>query len=334
MFTTDSRAEKFLDNIGVKYDYSNDVEFCDLAGGWKQTNLGRSQARIAGAIEEYGLLMDQGSAAPAPILWYNDKKGHYEVLDGMQRLMAEELRKPKFFNAYIVRTESLAMVQKIRVFANHRLQGGYQESGEWTLAQAISVLIDTDSMSVEEVAEFGGWTPSAVRAKKEILNFGLAIRSTGGPEKLPDSLVAVVAQHAQRSDFVIAPIPICQFFRDIVATKMSVADAEPHIEQFFSVARSKRNLHEQFKASATDFREDEDIADRLRDPSHRRRAPRTPEGRLHATLSAALTTAEKIVRDGDRITGLDEYFQIVVQLKTALTKIQKTSRKRRTAACR
>ena len=155
MFTTDSRTEKFLDSIGVKWKYSNAISFSSLAPAWDTTNLGRSQVKIDGAVEEYGALMDRGSAAPAPILWEH-KSGTHEVLDGIQRLLAERARKPVTFSAYVVHSDSLQMVSKIRVFANYRLQGGYQESSEWTLERAITMLVDRGAMSLDRLVEGGG----------------------------------------------------------------------------------------------------------------------------------------------------------------------------------
>ena len=48
MFTTDSRAEKFLDWLGVKWKYTNNLSFDLLEGGWDQENLGRSQIKVDG----------------------------------------------------------------------------------------------------------------------------------------------------------------------------------------------------------------------------------------------------------------------------------------------
>ena len=131
-----------------------------------------------GAVREYGTLMDRNSATPAPLVWKSN--GVYRVLDGLQRLLAAESRKMTSFSAYIVDTDSPAMVLKIRVFSNYRLQGGYQESSDWTLEQAVMLLVNDGSMTVEEIAELGDWTNSQVRDKKQVIDFRLAVRGVGG----------------------------------------------------------------------------------------------------------------------------------------------------------
>ncbi len=115
MFTTDNRAEKWLDLLGARWRYSNDAKFNDMSPVWDEMNLGRSEVKIAKAIEEYGRKMDLGSAAPAPILWMGPDG--LEVLDGLQRCLAIELRKTMSFSASIVETAYTVMMQKIRICA-------------------------------------------------------------------------------------------------------------------------------------------------------------------------------------------------------------------------
>lgn len=329
MFTTDSRTEKFLDWLGVKWRYTNDMAFRFIASDWETKNLGRSQLKVDKAVSEYGTLMDRGSAAPAPILWLNPAIDRHEVLDGMQRLLAERERNPATFSAYVVETDSPAMVKKIRVFANYRLQGGYQESAEWTLQQAVVLLISEGTMTVEEVAEMGGWSVAAVRDKKECLDWGFKIRCIGGPEKLPDTMIRVIAKCSQLTDFDSAGAPVADFLNDIKRMRVSTEEAEPYVDEFFSVARGKGKLHEQFADKLEEFRSDDEVITRLADPSRRRHQPMTAEGRLLRALKAALTTAEKVQASGERIPYVAEYLQVVNKIDKVLKQIEASSRKRK-----
>lgn len=327
MFTTDSRAENFIDSVGGKFRYTNDMKFSLLTPDWRDANLGRSQVRIDGAVLEYGSLMDKGSAAPAPILWKN-KTGRHEVLDGIQRLLAEWDRHPLTFSAYIVDTDSKAMASKIRVFSNYRLQGGYQESAEWTLSRAIEVLVGGGAMSLEEVADIGGWSLATVRDKKQNMDYGDAIRNIGGPAKLPDSIVRIVAKNAPRSDFADASKPLCEFFSAIKKMRLSAEEAEPHIEGFFAVPRHKGKLFSQFTEKLAEFHKDEEVATRLADPTRRRYQPITPEGRLMRSLKSSLTTARRIQDKGDKIPYVAEYFQVLSQTHKVLRQIETQSRRK------
>lgn len=328
MFTTDSRTEKFLDSIGVKWKYTNEMRFGSMNPNWDSINIGRSQVQIKSAVQEYGALMDRGSPAPAPMMWKNPAIGDYEVLDGIQRLLAEELRKPVTFSAYLVVTDSDDMIKKIRVFANYRLQGGYQESSEWTLERAVVLLVNGGVMGIEEVSEIGGWTPGAVRDKKHIVDYGDAVRGVGGPDKLPDSILRVIAKSASREDFSSAPVSIAGFCNDIKRMRLSAAEAESYTEEFFSVSRSKKNLFGQFDTKLREFRSDDEIKSRLADPNRRRYQPMTSEGRLLKSLKGTLTTASRVLESEDTVPEMAEYFQIVGQIKKTLSQIERMSKRK------
>ena len=328
MFTLDSRTEKFLDSIGVKWRYSNDMAFEQMAEKWDVKNLGRSQVRVDGAVAEYGALMDRGSAAPAPILWCDPDTKLHEVLDGMQRMLAEEIRNPASFSSYVVETDSRSMVKKIRVFANYRLQGGYQESSEWTLERAVVLLINDGTMSVEDVAEMGGWSPAAVRDKKQVVDFRIAVCGVGGPDNLPDSTLRIVAKNASREDFEAAPVALAGFTNDLKAMRLSATEAEPYIEQFFSVSRPKGKLFDQFTAKLKEFRGDDDVASRLADPHRRRYQSMTPEGRLMKALKGACTAAIRIRDEGSAIEDMAEFYQVTNKTRTTLQQIERTSKRR------
>lgn len=326
MFATDSRTESFLTWMGVKWEYTNNVSFSQLEESWDSHNSGRSQVKVEGAIREYGVLMDRGSAAPAPILWQKKGTSKYQVMDGIQRLLAEEPRKPSAFSAYLLKTDSESTIQKVRVFSNYRLQGGYQESSEWTLEHAVELLIVNGNMSVEEVSEMGGWSRASVRDKRNIVDYRLAVRGVGGPERLPDSVLRLFASHASRDDFATAPMAIAGMTNDLHRMRMSADECAPYIEEFFSVARSKGKLFDQFNEKLKEFRDDEEVEWRLSDPTRRRYQAMTPEGKVLKALKTTLTVASNVLAKQDPIDGMEEYYHLLNKIRTVLQQIERMSK--------
>lgn len=144
---------------------------------------------------------------------------------------------------------------------------------------------------------------------------------------MTDSVLRIVAQHATRDDFASAPVALGHFFNDISRMRLSAAEAEPYIEQFFNVARAKAHLFSQFETKLSEFRGDEDVAARLADPTRRCYQPMTPDGRLLKALRAALTTAERVLATSDGVVGTDECFQVIGKLRKTVQQIDKMSRR-------
>lgn len=327
MFTTDSRTEQFLGVVGAKNHYDKSVTFDKLDPKWKEENLGRSQVIDEKAVQDYRNRMDKGSAAPAPILWANPKTGKFELLDGTQRVAAAELRRTVVFSAYVVTTKDEALIKRIRIFSNYRLQGGYQESAEWTLERAIKLMVIPREMTIEECAEFGGWSVAQIREKAAVVEFRLLVESTGGPERLPDTVIRVLAAHAHRTDFEAAPARIAEFTWALHKMRLSAEEAEPYIEEFFDIARSKGKIYDQFTQKWHEFYEGDGVQARIADPGRIKSQQMTPEGRLSKALKGALTAAERVVEAGETILGMDEYYQLLNQTKTTLQQIERQSKK-------
>ncbi len=217
-------------------------------------------------------------------------------------------------------------MQLIRVFANYRLQGGYQESAEWTLARAIEMLVFTKQMSMEECASYGGWTTTQVRSKATALTYKAAIEGIGGPVELADTLLHVIARNAQLSDFTAAPAAVAKFLASTQQMKMSTEEAAPYVEKFFDVPRSKRNLYQQFDNKLAEFLKRDGIATRLADPTRTRYQSQSAEGRVLKSLRATLTVCTKARDSREPINEMAEYFQVVNQIKTTLQQIEKASK--------
>ena len=183
MFTTDSRTENFLTALGVQFKYVNGILLPkDFVPEWSSENIGRPVAVREDAVIEYAALMEQGSAAPAPIL-HRTERGQ-RVLDGVQRLSAAELNGTTRISAYVVETDSGDMLSAIRVLANSRMQGR-AEPAEWTRRRAVEVLVVERGLSHAEVARMGGWKAFDIQRIADAIELQRRITSSGGPD-LPD----------------------------------------------------------------------------------------------------------------------------------------------------
>jgi len=324
MFATDSRAERWLGTIGVKNDYRNDITFKMLAPDWMRKNFGRSSACVDRAIKEYGARTDAGSAPPAPILWANEK-GYMEVLDGVQRIAMAEERAPHFFSAYVVKTTSPVIAMQIRVFANIALQGGHQDPSEWSLDQAIKLLVLPGDMSPQDCATMGGWTLAQVKSKITIIDYQQAIEAAGGPAKMRECVVKVIADYANKSDFQAAPGSIAKFTHALNDGQFTAEEAPEHIESFFKVNRGRGKVFDQFEDNLRTFLKAE--AARIADPARARTQAKTAEGKLQSALKAAKTATEKVAKSGEAVYNMAEFFQYANDIMTNLRRIQKQSRR-------
>jgi len=328
MMTTDSRTEQFLTWLGLKWEYVNDVTFYQLVNGWETNNLGRSKDRVDSAVKEYKALMESGSPAPAPMIWFDPKLDAFVVLDGVQRLLAEKDCGSTSFSAYVVKTTSRKAVKKVRVASNPRLQGGHQDNPEWTLCNIVRELTDS-GCSTKEIAALCGWAPSVVADKQAVQKTQRLITECGGPEDFPDTILRVFGQHVREVDFQVAAAPVKEFCVLIKQTQFSAEDAEPWIEAFFDVPRSSRGkLHDRFKKELKAFEENPEIQLRIQDPKRHRKAQLTPDGRLNKAISGCLTTVRRINKKHEIIyDNITEHCRTLNEIKKILKMIEAYSRK-------
>ena len=311
MYTTDNRTETFLTAMGANYQYTNDVQYGDLSPGWKERNLARPMPVRENAVLEYASLMEAGSAAPAPIL--HKATGGHNVLDGVQRLVAGELRGYKHFSAYLVTCDSDDLLMAIRMLANARLQG-HPEPPEWTRRQAVEMLVIQRGLSAAEVAAMGGWQESDVIRLAKVLDWGFKIRCIGGPT-LPDNLVNTISEHVTQDELKRAPKPIAEFCNILKQARFSNDDAAPLVADFFQPIHKNSKRHETYQDRLADVVKQPEVQIRL----HGRRGPRYE---LHAELSrrlkAAKTIAERIVNTRAETPYVDEYFRLLKAIKTSV----------------
>jgi hypothetical protein len=315
MFTKDSRTENMLNRFGIEWKYSNDIVWSDLAPQWQATNKGRSKARVDEIVLEYAQRMEDGSAAPAPVL--RDTIAGLDPLDGVQRLCAEEIMGSTRFSGYITKTDSEVLAVTIRVLAN-KLLAGHPEPEEWTRRHTVSVLVIDGGMSSEEVARLGGWKAKDIEDEKTNLEWGFKLRCAGGPEKMPKNILLSVARKAQLSDLAFKPA--VEFIADLQRAKFTNGESEPFISKFFDIKRGGKDCHKRFESHLEDFRKDTEVKTRL---EGRQISRRLPDVKLLAAMRSVKTIVDGLAAKKEvAIPYIDECFQLLNQIRKSLTQLQ------------
>lgn len=305
MFAEDSRTENYLTGRGAKWVYTNKVTVGDLVPGWDLQNAGRAQAIVESAVEEYTNRTKAGSVAPSPVLLTTDTG--FEVLDGVQRITMANRLNATSFSAYVVTTDSRKMATLIRIMINKML-GGAPETSEWTRAQAIEHLIIQGGMSVEEVAEEGGWSKAVVQDELTCQSWAFAVRCIGGPEKMHKYVLKSCAGSGRLADLQIAPEPIAAFFNNLTACNFTNGHTEPYIQEFFAVKQKpKAGLHKEYTKNLETFLGDPEVDTRLNGRTPHRLPGEVELGRV---LKTAETVTGKLLKKKQPIGYMDEYYQI------------------------
>ena len=151
MFDKCNKTEAWLGQLGVQREYQEDVSYDTFVDEWNSINHGRpeNQSRVDSAIESYADMMLKGSPAPAVILRKIGQR--HEVLDGCQRLIANELCDSRHCAAYII-TCSNTTAQKIRIAANLRGNTQAPVPRAWVISQMVKEFIIAGDDSAKEVS--------------------------------------------------------------------------------------------------------------------------------------------------------------------------------------
>lgn len=312
---TDSRAERFLGSIGARFKWVNDLSFSDLEKNWDAKNLGRSAPRDECAIKHYGQLLHQGSPAPGMILG-DDESGHgLSVLDGVQRLVSIELSGCSVFSAYVVYSTSNLTFKKIRVVANSRLQGGHQETAEWSITQAVRELILLEGLSVADVAELGGWPPSKLRRKVEDQKCIMMVECCGGPT-ITEALASRI--RASSNGVQLEDIPdITRELTTILTNKCTSAEeSQSYLEEFFARPGNKMPGRNEWLRRL----------DNLRHGLQRPKTTLPAETKFNASLIRCVNSVKALVASGDIITGCEDYYRKLNIIRDQLKEMEKRCR--------
>jgi hypothetical protein len=211
------------------------------------------------------------------------------------------------------------MVSAIRVLANARLQGRAEPS-EWTRRNAVKVLVIERGMSVEEVAQMGGWKPSDVASTARVLEWSKTVESIGGPS-LPDVMLITLSKHVCDKELHRSPKAISQFLHLIKQSKLSTADAEPFIELFFSPIAKSSKSHEIYMQRLEDIESSPEIEARIKG---RKSTGMSPDINLRKSLRAVVTILDGIAESGEGIAYVDEFFKLVNEIEDRLHRFSKS----------
>lgn len=312
MFTTDSRTENYLSQMGVKWKYTNAIRFSDLVAGWDTKNIARPVVVREDAVEEYAALTMNGSMAPAPIL--AKTQSGLDVVDGVQRLTASQLCNETSISAYVVECDSKELLATLHVMSNARLQGR-AEPMEWTRRRAVEVLVCGHGMSCEEVARIGGWKASDIESIASSIEYRKCIDSIGGPENLPDSVLTVVARNVDKQSLMLTGVAGAEFFDALKRGGFSADDAEPHIEQFFKPISKASNSRRIYTERLSEFMADPDVEVRLKG---RKGFILPPDIKLRRSMKAVLGIIDDIKKSNCDLLGADEFFKLAQEIREGI----------------
>ena len=304
MFTTDTRAEQFLTQMGARFEYCSGLLLpTGFAPGWDSENLGRPVAVRDDAVLQYAELMSQGSAAPAPILLATDSG--LRVLDGVQRLSAAQLQEITRVAGYVVTTDSVDTIAAIRVLANARMQGR-AEPAEWSRRRAVEVLVIDRGMTAAEVAKMGGWKKADINRLAEAITVQSLVSQHGGPV-LPDAMLSEVGARVGGT-LERASQPTVALLHALKASKMATGDCVPLLDRFFQpLPQHCKNPYREYENRLEEIKADSEVEARL---CGRKSVQLPADVVLLRELKAATTTASRIQQSGEAIRNADEYFRI------------------------
>ena len=271
MFTVDHKTEHYLRSVmGVNVEYREDVKYDELASGWFVKNLGRPQGQsiVTPAVETYQHMMEDGSAAPAPIL--RDAPSGFGVLDGIQRLTANERTGATKFAAYIIKCGDNT-ARKIRYAANLRLNTAAPVDEQTILKQLIDDFMINGSDSARDISEVTGRQVAIINKvyKRRLAASWISSacqneQGSDGPD-LKDGILDVVASAAKAEDFSGDHAKtVVKFVNTLHACGFKNGDAVGHTEAFFTVKRiGSKNRTTQFRTKFRQFTDDPIVQGKL-----------------------------------------------------------------------
>ena len=271
MFAIDHKTEHYLRSIiGLDPLYREQVKYQELVEGWNIKNLGRpdGQSRMESAISTYENMMVEGSAAPAVILRTTPQG--LEVLDGAQRLTANENTGSTHFAAYVIRCSD-ETARKIRRAANLRLNTAAPVDAAWVLKELIDEFMVHGSDSARDISEITGRKVGDIEKiyKRRLAVSWVsaacnAVDGSAGPE-LKEQVYDAIAEVARPDDFVGDHTRVVvKFINQLHSCKFRNGDAMHHAGKFFGIKRvGSKNRATQFRTKHRQFVDDPIVRPRL-----------------------------------------------------------------------
>lgn len=201
-FGEDSKTTKWLERMGVKHEYRSGLRLTELGDTWNGVNQGRpdSEPRNELLVVKYkDAQANSGAVFPAPIIAMN--ADGFEVLDGLQRLIAYYENGQTLFNAYVVKTDNAAIRAGIRIGANSVLNGT-SPSQDWTIAKAVDVLVEQFRWKLADVANWIGQPEKKIEVEIASRDMGRWLEINGVDTKIkPANQKGFLAHLAKKVPF-------------------------------------------------------------------------------------------------------------------------------------
>ena len=303
MFTTDQRTVSYLTVQGVQHVYRDDITYAELELGWNKHNHGRppNQGHQEEAVGTYAARMMAGSPAPAVVL-YENADGVLEVLDGVQRLNANEKLGKTTFCGYVVDT-TVERALKLRICFNNVMAGSAPVDKDFAIAQMVLEFIIGGNETAQDVATFVGRTVADVekhtkRERSRMLVKGLT-STTQNPEGVVfrEGVLDSIGQGTEK--FSATELDTCKgvmknFFVDLGKCSFKNGDANQHVIKFFDIkmtGNKKRDV--QLKSKLATFKKDPIVKSRLLG-----RRVSTVDQRLTKHLRTLLNQVKALAKDG------------------------------------
>lgn len=298
-FTSDTRTETFLDQLDVKWEYKKRIPFGEFGKDWRTINMGREFVMDDDAVEEYAMLMESGSPAPAVLLI--QKRNGLRILDGVQRVFAADMLKEKFVGAYVIALRTTERMQRaISSCANTRINGSHTPPKEWMLSHAVELMFFGDGYTAAEISKMSGRPVAKIEDEITFQCGQRQMGSTGYTGKLLSRgkkwLTTQIAKASDESDWLLAPNEIRGMLEVVEACDFKNGQADGPIESFFDVDRRAKRRDGQFAGNLEKLKSHPAVSVRL--GAHVR--SNHVENILPA-LRGALTSAAKSLEDGDVI---------------------------------
>ena len=312
MFMTDNRTESFLNQIGVKWTYLDDVRFDQLHSKWRDFNYGRETPVDQDLVLEYAALMEQKSPAPAVIV--HRRTDGIEILDGLQRLHAAHMLEVTSFSAYLVNTKSDLKCHMIRIASNGRLNGK-APARAFTLSQAVKMLYFEDGCSISDIQLLLGRQRKAIEEEIAFQSHRHAMQSIGvNVDNLNRGMIVEASKHLDPDDYHRAQKPIAGFFNTLADCRFRNSDSAEYIQEFCEIPKSaQRNRHLKYADNLKSFRSQPQIVRRLEGGRKTE-----PVENILVQLRAARTVIRKVQQNKNEISD-PEYAHAIIQVMNDIT---------------
>lgn len=142
----------------------------------------RNQARLLEPIdpelqESYFIMSEEGSEAPAIVVYKRKNRPVWVPIDGNQRIAVAKKRNQRFVDAYQVNTESQEIIDRLTWFFNNKVNGKRLKREE-NIEHAVT-MVNKYGWDVKVAASYAGVAPRAVTKRISMEKLRNILRNRG-----------------------------------------------------------------------------------------------------------------------------------------------------------